>query len=201
MFTQANKLCLRYKVHANKIFHCQCTIDVLCQKSRMPTNELTTVLKLYQCYTPKPAKGHCVSAKTRKTFHFTARRYVSAVFALVMCPSVCPSVRHRPVLYRKDRTRTTQAGFWRRGVLPPVTRCVIRKFVYLPRLDMPSRTLSQTSDLENFATTSRPRCEQNSSSSSTVDDTYTTVDELWVFTTSRSIVTFQIHYIDLLWIC
>ena len=54
-------------------------------------------------------------------------------------------------------------------------------------------TLFQTPDLENFATASRSRCQQNSSSSSStvelVDDTYTTVDESLLFTASRSTVT------------
>jgi len=44
----------------------------------------------------------------------------------------------------------------------------------------------------------------SSSSSSTVelvDDTYRTIDESWLFTTSRSTVTLQLYYCDLLWIC
>jgi len=52
-----------------------------------------------------------------------------------------------------------------------------------------SRTLSQTPDLENFAT-SRSRCQQLVVvDGRIVDDTYTTVDELWLFTTSWSTVT------------
>jgi len=46
--------------------------------------------------------------------------------------------------------------------------------------------------LRTIATTSRSRCQQHSSSSSTVefvDDTYTTIDESWLFTASRSAVT------------
>jgi len=63
---------------------------------------------------------------------------------------------------------------------------------------LPSGTSSQTPDFENFATASRSRCQQNSSSSSSssssstvefVDDTYTTIDESWLFTASRSTVT------------
>jgi len=50
-------------------------------------------------------------------------------------------------------------------------------------------TLSQTPDLVNFATASRSRCQQNSSSSEFVDDTCTTVDESWLLTTSWSTVT------------
>ena len=37
---------------------------------------------------------------------------------------------------------------------------------------IPSGTLSQTLDLENFVTASRPRCQQNSSTVELVDDTY-----------------------------
>jgi len=63
--------------------------------------------------------------------------------------------------------------------------------------------LPQTPDLENFATASRSRCQQNSSSSTVelVDDTYTTIEESWQLTTSRSTVTLKLHYFDLLWIC
>ena len=43
---------------------------------------------------------------------FTTRRYVSAVFAVVIC--VC----HKPVLYRNDWT--DQAGFWHEGFLPSI---------------------------------------------------------------------------------
>jgi len=51
--------------------------------------------------------------------------------------------------------------------------------------------LFRTPDLDNFAAASRSRCRQNSSSSTVefVDDTYTTIDESWLFTTSRSTVT------------
>ena len=63
-------------------------------------------------------------------------------------------------------------------------------------------TLSQTSDLENFATASCSPCQQNSSSTvELVDDTCTTVDESWLFTTRQSTVTLQLHHCDLLWIC
>jgi len=56
----------------------------------------------------------------------------------------------------------------------------------------------------NSAAASRSCRQQNSSSSSTVelvDDTRTTVDESWLFTTSRSTVTLQLRYCDLLRIC
>ena len=69
------------------------------------------------------------------------------------------------------------------------------KILVSPRIRvLPSGTLSETLNLENFATASRSHCQQNSSSSSSstvelVDDTYTTVDESWLFSTSRSNVT------------
>jgi len=31
---------------------------------------------------------------------FTARRYASAILAVIVCPSVRPSVRYTPVLYQ-----------------------------------------------------------------------------------------------------
>ena len=58
----------------------------------------------------------------------------------------------------------------------------------------PCGTLSQTPDLENFATPSRSRCQQNLSSSSTVelvDDTYTTIDESWLFKPTASTIRYD----------
>jgi len=57
-------------------------------------------------------------------------------------------------------------------------------------------TSSRTPDLENFATASRSRCQQNSSSSSTdelVDGTYTTIDESWLLVNCNPLTP--------LWIC
>jgi len=39
---------------------------------------------------------------------FTARRYASAVHAVIVCPSVCLSVCHTPVLYQKAKRKSTQ---------------------------------------------------------------------------------------------
>jgi len=50
---------------------------------------------------------------------FTARRYATAVFAVVVCWTVCLPTRHKPVLYRNDWTN--RAGFWRGGFLPSST--------------------------------------------------------------------------------
>jgi len=93
-----------------------------------------------------------------------------------------------------ESTGRIELVFGMAGLLRPIPCCVIRKFVYLRKLGyFPLGLLSQTPDLENFATASQSRCQQNSSSSSSkvefVDDTYTTVDESWLFTTSRPTVT------------
>jgi len=51
---------------------------------------------------------------TADTRLFTARRYASAVYAVVVCLSVCwsvsPSVGNKPVLYRNDWTNRTVFG-------------------------------------------------------------------------------------------
>jgi len=51
---------------------------------------------------------------------------------------------------------------------------------------LPSGTLSQTRDLENFATAGRSRCQQNSSTTKLVDDAY---DASRLLTARRSTVT------------
>ena len=109
-------------------------------------------------------------------FIFTARRYASAVFAVI----VCLSVRHKPVLYRS--VWTNRAGIWYGGFLLPIPHCVIRKFGYIQKLGY--------FPLEVCPDASRQvdRVVNNSSSSSSssivelVDDTYATVDESWLFT-------------------
>ena len=66
----------------------------------------------------------------RRTALFNARRYASAVHAVVMCPSVCPSVGQKPELYPKRLEESSCHG----GFLPPLPRCVIRKFGYLQKV-------------------------------------------------------------------
>ena len=60
---------------------------------------------------------------------FTTWRYASAVFAVIVCPSVClsarPSVRHKPVLYQNDWTN--RAGFWYGGFLTLIPYCDISR--------------------------------------------------------------------------
>jgi len=133
-----------------------------------------------------------VSCQPTRFLHYTARRYASAVYAVVVCLSVWlsvrSSVRHKPVLYRNDWTN--QAGFWYGGFLPSIPHCFFKEIEGISKNwgYFPSGTLSQTPDLEKIS----PRQNSSSSSSSTVelvDDTYTTIDESWLFTTSRRTVT------------
>jgi len=104
--------------------------------------------------------------------------YASAVFAVV----VCSSVRHKPVLYRNHWSWFL---VWR---FPCSCLRLSCKEIWVPlkvRV-LFSGTLSQTLDLENFATASQSHCRQNSSMVELVDDTCMTVDESWLFTTRRS---------------
>ena len=105
--------------------------------------------------------------------------------------SVRPSVRHKPVFYRNDWTN--RAGISHGGFLPPIPHCVVRKYGYRQN----SRYFLQTQKISPGV--DRVVNKNSSSSSSTtvefVDDTYTTVDESWLFTTSRSSVNLQLHSI------
>ena len=116
-----------------------------------------------------------------------ARYMLSSCVRPFVRPSVCLPVCHKPVLYQND---------WflpRRLPSTYPTLCCKEIWVSPKIMALPSGTLFQTLDLENFATASRSRCQQNSSSQSStvefVDDTYTTIDESRPFTTSRSAVT------------
>jgi len=122
---------------------------------------------------------------------FAARRYASAVYAVVVCR---PSVRHNPVFYRNNWTNRAGFGMEASFHLGYPTLCYKEIWVSPKIRALPSGTLSQTPNLENFATASRSRYQQNSSSTSTVelvDHTCTTVDESWLFTASRSTVPSQ----------
>ena len=96
---------------------------------------------------------------------------------LSVCLSVCPS-QAGVVSKRPDESS------WFLECRPPSAYPTLsyKELWVSPKTKvLPSGTLSQTPDLEDFATASRSRCRQNSSSSSStvelVDDTYTTVDK------------------------
>ena len=80
-----------------------------------------------------------------------------AVKRVCVC-AVLLSVCYKLALYRNDWMNRT--GIWREGFLPPIPHCVVRKFGYLQNWVLPSGTLSQTPDVENFAASSRSRCQQ-----------------------------------------
>ena len=148
-------------------------------------------------YRPKPPDSStviswCVINRNWDSFYCATLCY-SAVFAIAMCLSVRPSVCLSQAGIVSKRLDESSCFFWHGGFHPLISHCVIRKFRYLQNRLLPSVTLSQASYFINFATASRPRCQQNSSSSTVklVADTYTTADkhESWPFTTSRSTVT------------
>jgi len=140
--------------------------------------------------------------------------------------SVCPSVTSQYLLFNlyyvslcfylrvnKDEyniasKRLDESSWFLAQRLPSTYRTLCYKELSVsPKIRiLPSGTLSQTSDLENCATASRSRCQQNSSSSlSTVEfvgDTYTAVDESWLFTTThKSVNCNPLTPFDLLKIC
>jgi len=75
----------------------------------------------------------------RGQFVFTARRYASAVYAVVVCPSVL-FVRHKPVLYRNHWTN--RAGFWHGSFFPLIPHRVKGIWVSPKIRVLPSGTLS-----------------------------------------------------------
>ena len=100
--------------------------------------------------------------KTDSPLSYT-RRYASAVFALVVCPSVRPSV-HLSVTSRYYIERTGQIEL----VLAPSTYpnyiSLCNKEIRVPQniSVLPFRTSFRTLDIENLATESRSCCRQNS---------------------------------------
>ena len=129
---------------------------------------------------------HCTDC----TCCFTARRYASAAYAVVACPSVRPSVTSQ---YCTGTTGRIELVFGIEASFH-LSHTVLKRNLGISKIRiLPSGTLFQTPHSENFATARRSRCQQHSSSSSStvefVDDTYTTIDESWLFTTSQSTVT------------
>jgi len=81
---------------------------------------------------------------------FTARRYASAIYAVVVCPAVC----HKPGLYRNDWIYI--AGFLARELPLTYPKLCYKKIRVSPKIRaLPAGTLPQIPDVENFATASR----------------------------------------------
>jgi len=78
-----------------------------------------------------------------------AQRCASAVLAVALCPSLRPSVCHKPVFCRNGFA--DQAGFWHGGYRPwPIRHCFVREFGITKIRVFASGTSSQTLDLEKF---------------------------------------------------
>jgi len=103
--------------------------EIIWQKAASPSHTKLCTVTLQLCLHPHvPLSRSKMSVSD--TVIFLPRddaNLASAVYACV-CPSVRPSVRHMPVLYRNDWTN--RAGFWQPGFFPPISHCAIRKFRY-----------------------------------------------------------------------
>ena len=89
-----------------------------------------------------------------------------------VCPFVCLSVRKKPVLHQNDQTDIT--GFWLVGFLwVTYPKQCYKEIRVTPEIRvLPSETLPQTLELENFVMTSRWCKQRNSSTVAPVDYTY-----------------------------
>ena len=114
---------------------------------------------------------------------FTARRYTSAVHAVV----VCPSVRHKPVLYRKEWKN--RAGFGKESFPVLLTLWSGNSSSFKIRVLLPRNFAANFLDLENFAKTSRSCCRQSSSTVGLVDNTCTTVVARYCTSVDRNSLT------------
>ena len=120
-----------------------------------------------------------------------------------VCSSVCLSVRlslggivlsrlagsasysiRRFAGYQDKKKRTDRAGFWRGCFFPPISHCYKAIHVYRKIRVLPSGTLSQTLELENFVMASRSCCQQNSYWRSSLLTTLAMVDAAWLDTHS-----------------
>ena len=107
--------------------------------------------------------------------------------------SVCLSVRSSRASIVSKKLDESSRLLARRLPYTYPTLCCKEIWVSPKITELFSGTLYKIPDSENFVKASRSRCQQNSlSSSSTVelaDEIYTTIDESWLFTTSRPTAT------------
>ena len=103
---------------------------------------------------------------------FTTRRYASALYAMAMYP--CPSVRLSQVGVLLIRLNESSCFFGMGPFSTYPTMCYkdIPVHAKIRFGLLPSGTLSQTLDLEIFATASRWCCQQNSSTVELVDHSH-----------------------------
>ena len=126
---------------------------------------------------------------------FTARRYASVVYAVVVCPSVHPSVSHNTVVCRNNWTNQAVFLPWRLPSTYPT--------LYCKESWVSAKIRALFSGHRKFTMACLKSCCQRNSSSSVklVDNTYATFSESWLFTASQWTVTLWLWYFDLLWIC
>ena len=105
------------------------------------------------CHVTDSAWGYYVTWKRITIRFITARRYASAVYAVVVCPSVRLSVTSRHCI---ETTRRIELVFGTGASFNLfILYTVLRKF-NISRITVHScETLPQTLDIENFATASR----------------------------------------------
>jgi len=133
--------------------------------------------------------------------NFTARRYASAVYAVV----VCLSVLHKPVLYENGSTKG--ADFWHSSFLPPILHCykeirVSPEIRHFPIEICPKLRTLEISPRPVDRVVNKTRRRRRRRRQWSLLTTPGTVDESWLFTyTCRSTVNGSLCYFDLLWIC
>ena len=121
------------------------------------------------CYRQESYVAYTISAKFLPRDAILAWCMLSSCVRLSACPSVC----HRYCIETTGRIELVLA--WRLSFTCPILCC--EEIWVVPKVRViPSGTLSQTPDLENFVTASRSRCRQCLSSPSStavelVDDT------------------------------
>ena len=159
------------------------------QQREMPTRLrlscralLIIVIVAANFYSAGPQASHQLNPalvqtqKVLRNYHILSQRvyHVSAVFAVVLCLSVCPSQAGN-VSKQLD-----ESSLFLARSLPSTcpTLCYNKTWVF-------SVALVPNYGLQNFDTESPSRCQKNSSTVELVDDAYTTIDESWLFTTSR----------------
>jgi len=100
---------------------------------------------------------------------FAMQCYASVVYAVVLCLSVHPSIcLSQASILSQWLDESSWFLAWRLPSTYP-TLCYKEILLLLKIRVLPSRNLSETSDLENFATPSQSCCQPNSLSSSTVE--------------------------------
>jgi len=88
----------------------------------------------------------------------TSGQSAATIRCLYVYPSVRPSVRHKPVLYRNRNDWTNRAGFWHGRFLNPSTYPTLsyKDIQVPPKISvLSSGNLTQTLDLKHFAKASR----------------------------------------------